>query len=141
MWPNPQFPADLVTYTEEILNEKLHFLSSVWSCWCNICCVWKWVIDWHFLKIGSHRHFLLLVKEKSNSYIWPSWFLFNIRHNCKRSSGKCDLSVFTTTYSQPLYVTVFIPFKDQWRRILLTFYIETKMKTIDKTIAFIDLTL
>ena len=28
MWPNPQFPADLVTFTEEILNEKLHFLCS-----------------------------------------------------------------------------------------------------------------
>ena len=25
---NPQFPADLVTFTEEILNGKLHFLSS-----------------------------------------------------------------------------------------------------------------
>ena len=24
MWSNPQFPADLVTFTEEILNEKLH---------------------------------------------------------------------------------------------------------------------
>ena len=29
MWPNPQFPADLVTFTEEILNRKLHFLCSV----------------------------------------------------------------------------------------------------------------
>ena len=28
MWPNPQFPADLVTFTEEILNGKLHFLLS-----------------------------------------------------------------------------------------------------------------
>ena len=28
MWPNPQFPADLVTFTEEILNGKLHFLSN-----------------------------------------------------------------------------------------------------------------
>ena len=27
MWSNPQFPADLVTFTEKIL--KLHFLSSV----------------------------------------------------------------------------------------------------------------
>ena len=26
MWPNPQFPADLVTFTEQILNGKLHFL-------------------------------------------------------------------------------------------------------------------
>ena len=29
MWPNPLFLADLVTFTEEILNEKLHFLCSV----------------------------------------------------------------------------------------------------------------
>ena len=28
MWPNPQFLAGLVTFTEEILNEKLHFLCS-----------------------------------------------------------------------------------------------------------------
>ena len=29
MCPNPQFPAYLVTFTEEILNGKLHFLRSV----------------------------------------------------------------------------------------------------------------
>ena len=28
MQPNPHFPADLVTFTEEILNGKLHFLCS-----------------------------------------------------------------------------------------------------------------
>ena len=28
MRPNPQFPADLVIFTEDILNGKLHFL---WS--------------------------------------------------------------------------------------------------------------
>ena len=32
MWPNPQFPVDLVTFTEETLNAKLHFL---WS-----ACFW-----------------------------------------------------------------------------------------------------
>ena len=26
MWPNPEEGADLVTFTEEILNGKLHFL-------------------------------------------------------------------------------------------------------------------
>ena len=32
MWPNPQFPADLVTFTEEKLNGKLLFLcSGSWS--------------------------------------------------------------------------------------------------------------
>ena len=29
MLPNPQFPADLVTFTEEMLNGKLHFSCSV----------------------------------------------------------------------------------------------------------------
>ena len=29
MWPNPQFPVDLVTFTEEILNGKLHSLCNV----------------------------------------------------------------------------------------------------------------
>ena len=29
MWPNPQFPADLVIFTEENLNGKLHILCSV----------------------------------------------------------------------------------------------------------------
>ena len=31
MWVNSQFPAHLVTFTEEILNEKLYFLCSVYS--------------------------------------------------------------------------------------------------------------
>ena len=26
MWPNPRFPEDLITFTEEILNVKFHFL-------------------------------------------------------------------------------------------------------------------
>ena len=28
MWPNPQETVDLVTFTEEILNGKFHFLCS-----------------------------------------------------------------------------------------------------------------
>ena len=28
IWPNPHLPADLVTFTEEIFNGKLHFLCS-----------------------------------------------------------------------------------------------------------------
>ena len=28
MWPNPQETADLVTFTREIINGKLHFLCS-----------------------------------------------------------------------------------------------------------------
>ena len=28
MWPNPHFLADLITFPEEILNGKFHFLCS-----------------------------------------------------------------------------------------------------------------
>ena len=31
MWPDPQETTDLVTFTEEILNGKLHLLCSVWN--------------------------------------------------------------------------------------------------------------
>ena len=31
MWPNPQFSADLVTFTEKILDEKLQFLCSAYD--------------------------------------------------------------------------------------------------------------
>ena len=27
MWPNPQFPADLVTFTGDIFNRKLRFFA------------------------------------------------------------------------------------------------------------------
>ena len=30
MRPNSQLSVDLVTFTEEIINEELHFLYSVW---------------------------------------------------------------------------------------------------------------
>ena len=36
MWPNQQFSADLVTFTGEIFNGKLHFFFSVLSNWAKI---------------------------------------------------------------------------------------------------------
>ena len=36
MWPNLQFSAALVIYTEEILNSKLHFLCSVYLHYYNV---------------------------------------------------------------------------------------------------------
>ena len=36
MWSYPQFPADLVTFTGEILNGKLHF--------CAVC-VWSFLLS------------------------------------------------------------------------------------------------
>ena len=57
MWPNPKFPADLVTFTEEIFNGNLHFLCSVALRWngtsetsnkeAELSTFWFWEkIDW-----------------------------------------------------------------------------------------------
>ena len=43
MWPNPLETADLVTFTEEILNGKLQFL----------CSVGLSIIEWYIAKMVS----------------------------------------------------------------------------------------
>ena len=44
MWQNPQFSADLVTFTEEIFNGKLHFclvVIYIWKLWGSYSGSWK----------------------------------------------------------------------------------------------------
>ena len=42
MWPNPQFSTDLVTFTEEILNGKLHFCAVNMVSWvCKFTKIWN----------------------------------------------------------------------------------------------------
>ena len=44
MWPKLQFPAEWVTFTEEILNGKLHFLfSAIETFWNNYSFLRIWV--------------------------------------------------------------------------------------------------
>ena len=57
MWPNPQFPADVVTYTGEILNGKLHFL----------CSVSKFPVINYFSNHGVHPHLGLTFLIESRS--------------------------------------------------------------------------
>ena len=39
MWPNPHFPADLVAFTKDILNGKLHYLCYLQTVFWK-CCGW-----------------------------------------------------------------------------------------------------
>ena len=57
MWPNPQFPADLVTFPEEILNGKLHFLC---------CAIWDHLHNLKNVK-SIHGVVLHLVKLRSST--------------------------------------------------------------------------
>ena len=50
MWPNPQFPVDLITFTEEILNEKFHFFVERYGqrVELKLCLSWICVLQiWH----------------------------------------------------------------------------------------------
>ena len=87
MWPNPQFSADLVIFTEEILNAKLNFLCSdmssgklifdyfYWVClhkesrfkksvWVTISCLI--IIAW---KVSNREFFLVRIFPHSD-WIW-----------------------------------------------------------------------
>ena len=68
MWPNPQETADLVTFTEEILNGKLHFLcsdhSNTGSFFCNMLPKVNSAIHWNFIcPMKSYSFFLSKVIE------------------------------------------------------------------------------
>ena len=60
MWPNPQENVDLVTFTEEILNGKFHFLCSVWG---NMICL-------------SIANLFFLSDYKVSSHTYKKMFLF-----------------------------------------------------------------
>ena len=51
IWPNQQFPADLVTFTEEILNGKLHFFCALNEIQQFICRKGQLLRDCFFWKI------------------------------------------------------------------------------------------
>ena len=59
MWPNLQFRADLVTFTEEILNGKLQFLWS--ACFPSIFLLLAPFIL--MLKQNLHKHMLQISTE------------------------------------------------------------------------------
>ena len=67
MWPNPQFPADLVTFTDEILNGKLHFLCSVFLRILSVLGVFRdpgctsvlCIFSNNQLQVSLFRHFLI----------------------------------------------------------------------------------
>ena len=61
MWPNPQCPADLFTFTEEILNGKLHFFAALSTAFnikkCN-----------DYLNNMNKMYFIALAPDNENFY-------------------------------------------------------------------------
>ena len=90
MWPNRHFPADLVTFTEKILNGKLHFLCSGYdnvlllyqfSWWLNLAVTGEdqkdltWAFFTLYFKSTSYaitcvRHHTLVGDDSGNPVYW-----------------------------------------------------------------------
>ena len=82
MWPNPQETADLVTFTDEILNEELHFLYSV-----NIT-NFKWFLS-KILKQTYAETDILQIREVVVPGCSSKWMFLNLsqtsqKHLCCR---------------------------------------------------------
>ena len=70
MWPNPQFPADLVTFTEEILNGKPSFLCNEMLC----MKVWLRIINLVGEVMLERRLVEYMMSRKSETSLFESYF-------------------------------------------------------------------
>ena len=76
MWPNPQFSADLVTFTEEILDGKLDFLSSKKLAFRKLGARWLKNLKTSWSPITFQRKFLYIEnlrhsKTPDTPVFWP----------------------------------------------------------------------
>ena len=58
MWPNPQYPGDLVTFTEDILNGKLDFCAVILLTQDNGLLVNNYTQNLEWLATYSGKYFL-----------------------------------------------------------------------------------
>ena len=89
MWPNPMFPADLVKFTEVILNGKLHFLCSesnnegpivTSSEWCLSMNISRWIFSTQKYAQNNPTAFCTVVVVGNVSYICV--LLAEIKKSC-----------------------------------------------------------
>ena len=76
MWPNPQETADLATFTEEILNGKLHFLGSLLD---PVEDLWRNVFGKTVNSFQLPRHVFkdVCFKDFSKNFFYGNWLWLN----------------------------------------------------------------
>ena len=98
MWPNPQVPANLVTFTEEILYGKLHFLCSAyagsrklsmmelflknsWRLWA-VNCFHKYVSSYMFDRVLNTHVVVHRMRRYHISFAWPHPVKYMSKPDC-----------------------------------------------------------
>ena len=84
MWPNLQETADLVTFTEETLNKKLHFLCSV-----PYLIIYRGIT---FIAKDNNRNL-----SKSDYFIYQNFWFFSTKEMFQ-SYHNTELSFYRSTY-------------------------------------------
>ena len=101
MWPNPQGIADFVTFTEEILNGKLHFFVQ----WPSLA----------FLKLSN-----LLLRfffSEAVNFGLLNFMKMDFRKDKFKNSIHVDLQNLVLTHSFPVH-----PFSFSWKTVFRCFY-------------------
>ena len=86
--PNPQFPEDLVTFTEEILNGKLHFLCSDIS---YIRCHMSYIIGIKNIKILLQKSYIIAcINEMKDVFKGAAITAQKMKFSIKDFFSTCD---------------------------------------------------
>ena len=75
MWPNPQDTTNLVTFTEKILNGKLHFFCSV-KVFRTFGAHITWE-EWKLLNTDFHILLRVIIREEKERQKVPKWVVIN----------------------------------------------------------------
>ena len=93
MWPNSQFPADLVAFTKEIVNGRPHFLHSVYwnhtSAWVFYCKFAAYFCEQLFRRTSLEGYFWHSSEHQTLKGQYFYFFKFGINLKSSRNS-KCD---------------------------------------------------
>ena len=124
MWPNPQFHANLVTFTKEILNGKLHFLCSVLKWWdedsLNLLFLLLqvlWMVSNSFRSsLRSLKLFKCLIYNRTSQFkfwvlfLYSNWF-FDYFH---LALGDWNKRFYQAFWSRPIRMSYILKLKLAW---------------------------
>ena len=100
MWPNPQFPAHLVTFTEEILIGKLHFLCNEWNIMLCIINSTKLCIHSAIFHLSHKVHGgMILSVLRADPMASSQMLFFNISIVCSTSSFCLFISFISSSFN------------------------------------------
>ena len=117
MWPNKQETADLIIFTEEILNGKLHFCAITFHHINQVCCYPRnksnvrtdWSIKYFWWYIAFQRRHVIDITGKSISFV-------------KELSGKMVIMIFYLKIQKRAFIRI-LSFLSEFQLIRINIFV------------------